>query len=54
MVEECARQSMAKAAEEVKALPSYAQYGKAEYACTYLTMASTNSFSSVGDNRCSL
>ena len=30
VVEECARQSMAKAAEEVKVLPNYAQDGEVE------------------------
>ena len=36
MVEECARQSMAKAAEEVKALPNYAQDGEVEL-CMYIS-----------------
>ena len=54
VVEECVRQSMAKAAEEVKALPNYTQDGEVELCMyIYLTMASTNSFSLVGDNICS-
>ena len=36
VVEECARQSMAKAAEEVKALPNYAQDGEVEL-CMYIS-----------------
>ena len=49
LVEECERHSMVKASEEVKALPNNAQDGEVEL-CMYITMASTNSFSSVGDN----
>ena len=36
VVKECARQSMAKAAEEVKALPNYAQDGEVEL-CMYIS-----------------
>ena len=51
VVEDCAKESMAKAAEEVKALPHYAQDGEVGLFMFISCMASTNSFFSVGHAR---